>query len=55
MKNGVQLAIRIDEALIREIDKETKRLQKGSNGVKVTRSDTVRYLVKLGIEKIRQA
>ena len=54
MRQAVQLAIRFDEELLREVDKETKRLQKTSNGIRVTRSDTVRYLVKKGLETERR-
>ena len=49
MKKSIQLVVRFDAALVREIDKERKRLEKISSGVRVTRSDAIRHLLRVGV------
>lgn len=51
MKKSVQLAVRFDSALVKEIEAERRRLSKESNGVRVTLSDAIRYLVRAGLSK----
>lgn len=51
MKKSVQLAVRFDSALVKEIEAERRRLSKESNGVRVTLSDAIRYLVRGGLSK----
>lgn len=49
MKKSIQLVVRFDATLVREIDKERKRLEKISSGVRVTRSDAIRHLLRVGV------
>jgi hypothetical protein len=49
VKKSIQLVVRFDAALVREIDKEQKRLERVSSGVRVTRSDAIRHLLRVGV------
>jgi len=48
---SLQFVVRFPEDLGLEVDRITKRLQASSSGVRVTRSDAIRFLVRLGIER----
>lgn len=50
-EKSTQLTVRFEAALVREIAAEKRRLSKESNGVRVTLSDAVRYLVRKGLSK----
>jgi hypothetical protein len=50
MKKSVQLAIRLPEELVKEVDGTARYLERiQKSGVSVTRSDAVRYLIRGGI------
>jgi len=53
-EKSVQITVRLERALVREIVVEKLRLSKESNGVRVTLSDAVRYLVRKGLEGQRK-
>lgn len=45
----LQIALRLPADLVERIDETTVRLETLANGVKVTRSDTIRFLVRNGL------
>jgi len=51
MPKSVQFVIRFPEDVALEIERVKKRLQASSSGVRVTRSDAIRFLIRLGIER----
>jgi hypothetical protein len=50
-ETSIQVTVRFEESLVREITAEQNRLSKESNGVRVTLSDAVRYLVRKGLSR----
>lgn len=54
MPRSLQFVVRFPEDLALEVRRTMKRLQASSSGVRVTRSDAVRFLVRMGVEQGRK-
>lgn len=56
MKRNVRLAIRLPEDLVKEVDGTARHLERiQDSGVRVTRSDAVRYLLRSGINHMNSS